>query len=168
MLDLNIGLDKMIVIGLDGVGKTTACKNLEKEGYTYLKFSAGDGADKIGMAKEALKKSASLDKFVFDRFYFPDELVYCKFTGAPDTHVEEWHEVIKEINKQGIKIVFVSDNIENIIERFEQRNDDDWISSDQLTEISAQYAKVLSKISCLVDVYLYDIPTVEQYGTLDV
>ena len=88
-----LDFDKIVLVGCDGVGKTTIAKKLESLGHKYVKCSHSDGDDKKALSLALLDKVKHCDKIVFDRFYFPDDIIYSNVVDNVDTNVDDWLEV---------------------------------------------------------------------------
>lgn len=131
----------VIVIGPDGSGKTTLTTLLaEKLGMDRIKCDYRQ-ENKPALAKQLLQEKIDV---IYDRFYFPDELVYseAKNIKLDKAYVDEllsiW-EVLKLVNPV---FIYVNANMETLTKRSEVWADD-YITVDDLIHIKAHYAEVL-------------------------
>lgn len=150
--------EKVIVVGLDGVGKTTFCKNLEEQGFKYIKNSVGDGTNKIELAKQAIVASDEFENVVFDRCYFPDHLIYNQFVdgGNDSTDLNDWSEVIDMLNERQFYILYMTDSVNQVIKRMSGRGDE-YIKPEQLVNIHKAYEELMPKIGKMMAVHKLNI-----------
>lgn len=140
LLDFN----KIVLVGCDGVGKTTIAKKLEGLGYKYVKCSHNDGNDKKALSLSLLDGVKCCDRVVFDRFYFPDDIIYSNVVDGINTNADDWLEVYDRLNQDGYTIVLLEDRWDSIVDRFLKRGDD-YVDITMLSDIIEAYSKVLSK-----------------------
>ena len=140
LLDFN----KIVLVGCDGVGKTTIAKKLEGLGYEYTKCSHNDGDDKKMLSLALLDKMKHYDKVVFDRFYFPDDIIYSDVVNNVNTNADDWLEVYNRLVQDGYTIILLEDDFDNITHRFLNRGDD-YVDVSMLNNIINAYNNVLSK-----------------------
>ena len=138
--------DKIVLVGCDGVGKTTIAKKLESLGHKYVKCSHSDGDDKKALSLALLDKMKHCDKIVFDRFYFPDDIIYSNVVDNINTNADDWLEVYNRLIQDQYTIVLLEDDFNNITQRFLNRGDD-YVDVSMLTNIISAYDKVLSKFN---------------------
>lgn len=150
--------EKVIVVGLDGVGKTTFCKNLEEQGFKYIKNSVGDGTNKIELAKQAISASDEFENVVFDRCYFPDHLIYNQFVdgGNDSTDLNDWSEVIDMLNERQFYILYMTDSVNQVIKRMSGRGDE-YIKPEQLVNIHKAYEELMPKVGKMMAVHKLNI-----------
>ena len=139
--------NKVILIGCDGVGKTTLAELISKEfDYKYIKASAKDSDNKIEYANKVLD-SITDNKVLFDRFYFPDDLIYSKLIAGTENDLvfDDWIPVIKRLNQMGFVIVYLTQDFELIKKRFIERGDE-FITVDQLELINSMYTDIMELV----------------------
>lgn len=161
-----VGLGNLIVVGCDGVGKTTLCKRLADEGkFEYRKASVADGADKIDLAKTEILRPHK-KPVIFDRFYFPDDLIYSRIIDlhSNDLELEQWEEIIELINEGLFTVVYITDSYDNIKARFEARGDE-YVNLEQVKKVIELYEKTIDQIKNKVDVFHVDLEN-NTYGYL--
>ena len=136
--------DKIVLVGCDGVGKTTIAKKLESLGHKYVKCSHSDGDDKKALSLALLDELKHCDKIVFDRFYFPDDIIYSDVVSNVNTNADDWLEVYNRLVQDGYTIILLEDDFDNITHRFLNRGDD-YVDVSMLNNIINAYNNVLSK-----------------------
>ena len=141
-----LDFDKIVLVGCDGVGKTTIAKKLENVGYKYVKCSHSDGDDKKALSLALLDKVKHCDKIVFDRFYFPDDIIYSDVVNNVNTNADDWLEVYNRLVQDGYTIILLEDDFDDITQRFLYRGDD-YVDVSALTNIISAYDNVLSKFN---------------------
>ena len=141
-----LDFDKIVLVGCDGVGKTTIAKKLKSLRYEYVKCSHSDGDDKKVLSLALLDELKHCDKIVFDRFYFPDDIVYSNVVDNINTNADDWLEVYNRLVQDGYTIILLEDDFDNITQRFLNRGDD-YVDVSMLTNIISAYDKVLSKFN---------------------
>lgn len=153
--------DKIVLIGADGVGKTTICRDLENNGYRYIKASVGDGTDKIKCSLDALSSIGADEKIIFDRFYFPDDLIYSKLIKGTENQLtfEDWKVVNDKLKELGFVIVYATQDIDVIKARIRSRGDE-FIDESQIEQIVESYAQLIPKIAELNTVIHLDLSVV--------
>ena len=139
-----LDFDKIVLVGCDGVGKTTIAKKLENMGYEYVKCSHSDGDDKKALSLALLDELKHYDKIVFDRFYFPDDIIYSDVVSNVNTNADDWLEVYNRLVQDGYTIILLEDDFDNITQRFLNRGDD-YVDVSMLNNIINAYNNVLSK-----------------------
>ena len=139
-----LDFDKIVLVGCDGVGKTTIAKKLESLGHKYVKCSHSDGDDKKALSLALLDKVKHCDKIVFDRFYFPDDIIYSDVVSNVNTNADDWLEVYNRLVQDGYTIILLEDDFDNITHRFLSRGDD-YVDVSMLNNIINAYNNVLSK-----------------------
>ena len=100
-----LDFDKIVLVGCDGVGKTTIAKKLENMGYKYVKCSHSDGDNKKSLSLALLDKMKHCDKIVFDRFYFPDDIIYSNVVAGVNTNADDWLDVYNRLVQDGYTII---------------------------------------------------------------
>lgn len=133
----------IIIIGPDGSGKTTFAKNLAKEfNMNYVKCSYLEN-NKLTRAKEMLENNKNT---VYDRFYFPDEMVYSKVKGSNITIPEKWAwEKIENMLTDTIIIYFYAEYTE-LVSRLINRGDE-YVSVSEISSILETYDEILKDIN---------------------
>jgi deoxyadenosine/deoxycytidine kinase len=136
-----------ILIGPDMAGKTTLAKGLAAkfEGLlSYRKFSHYDSQEESVAAAVRIVEGALHDErsYLFDRFHFPDDLVYGPATNRYDIKpgvMETYTQVVapKLMNLQ-TAYIFCTASIEILNYRFKLRGDD-YIVPEHLPEVINRY-----------------------------
>lgn len=156
-------LKKIILIGCDGVGKTTIATNHAKSnGIEYIKCSGVDGNDKIALATKMLDDTKTKSAFIMDRFYFPDDLIYSFIHNNEPMDISKWRDVVNEIIKQDITIVYVYDSLDNITARFNARGDE-FVDSSQLESIVNAYESIIPVIEQHVRVLKVNVKELKEF-----
>lgn len=140
----------IILIGPDGSGKTTLSKFLAREKQMkYIKCTYKED-DKLNRAKKLIKGA---DNTIFDRFYYPDHLVYQQVKSIPLNRQEiiEWNDLeIELINKHFIIIYLDAPNdilAERIAKERASDDGDKYVDTDELDSIRRYYDAFLSSTS---------------------
>lgn len=114
---------KIILAGPDGVGKTTFGEMLaEKLNYSYITGNSYKTKNKLDRAKEL----AGLNNAVFDRFFFPDHLVYSEVKNQQINSAEysEWISLSEDLAQDNTIILYIDAPDSALRGRLEQRGDD--------------------------------------------
>lgn len=132
----------IIVIGPDGSGKTTLTTKLsEKMDMKRIKCDYRQ-ENKPELAVKMLTEDVDV---IYDRFYYPDELVYCAVKNIPlDKQYKEslygvW-DILKLVNPV---FIYVDANLSTLIERSSAWADD-YVSTEQLSSIKTEYEDFLA------------------------
>ena len=131
--------NNIILIGPDGSGKTTLAKELVKIiGYQYYKCSYRE-PDKLERAKNLIKSS---NRVVFDRFYYPDEIIYKKVKNEPldENTIYEFKQLESILLEKDFAFIYVDASLATLIERSKTWTDD-YISTLHLGKIKQLYAE---------------------------
>lgn len=122
----------VIVIGPDGAGKTTLINRL----HTYLGMPVHKcdyrTEDKVAMAKEYLENDIDV---IYDRFFFPDDLVY---SNVKHQAPSDYSEVVNLLTKSNPVIIYISAPMDVLIERSKAWADD-YVSVEELDKIKEEY-----------------------------
>lgn len=127
----------VIFIGPDGSGKTTIAKDVAKANdFEYYKCDYRQ-EDKPVLAKELITNKTNV---VYDRFYWPDDPIYCSVKGIemPDEYWKQYNDVIKVLEKHNVLYVFVNCEHDTLLERSKQWADD-YVKEEDLDAISMMY-----------------------------
>lgn len=137
----------VIFVGPDGSGKTTLSKIVaERLGMQYHKCDYRQ-EDKPALAKELLHSQIDV---IYDRFYYPDELIYSKVKGIKleETYYHELVSVLKEIQKVNTLFVYVSADLNTLIKRSAAWADD-YVTTTDLYDIVEQYKMWLTYMNMI-------------------
>lgn len=147
----------IVVVGCDGVGKTTFCTQLaERLNALYVKCSVSSAQDKLDFMTgmyAGLQIVATDHKIVFDRSFFPDDLIYSKIIEGTenDYKYNDWARVIVRMKSRNTLMIWLDEPLELITERFDARGDE-FIKVEQLADIVAAYGEIMPKIAEQLDV----------------
>lgn len=132
----------VIMIGPDGAGKTTLIKKIsEKLGMDVIKCDYRT-ADKIGAAKELLNAKSNV---LYDRFFYPDDIIYSKLKGA---EIPVYKDVIELMQNRNVLFIYVYASLDELKKRSAAWADD-YVAVDELQQIMANYEDALSVIDAL-------------------
>lgn len=127
----------IIFVGPDGAGKTT----IAKEVATRMKFDyhkcdyRQDNKQQVG--RDLISQRTNV---VYDRFYWPDEMIYCHAKGITQTpaYWAAFAELIEDMQKYNIVYVYVTASEAELIKRSAQWADD-YIKLENLKSVMAYY-----------------------------
>ena len=134
----------VILIGPDGSGKTTLAKVLaEQLGFTYVKCN-NQQEDKPALALEKIKTDINV---VYDRFYYPDDIIYNRIKKIPTVPEYEkgYDAVLAQMEKSNTFFIFVTADLETLCERSKVWIDD-YVSVEDLPFIIEYYDKFLMQM----------------------
>lgn len=134
----------IIFIGPDGSGKTTLAKKVaEKMGFKYHKCDYRQD-NKPALAKQLLDSQIDV---IYDRFYWPDDALYCNVKGIemPETYWQEYDAAIDTLQTNNTLFIYVTCNTEELIQRSKAWADD-YVSTDMLDAIKNNYVNWLKYI----------------------
>ena len=137
----------VIFIGPDGSGKTTLTKIIaERLDMHYHKCDYRQ-ANKPALAKELLHSQIDV---IYDRFYYPDELIYSKVKNVTldESYYHELLSILKDLQKVNTIFVYVSADLEVLVERSKAWADD-YVDVTELTDIIDQYQKWISYMNII-------------------
>lgn len=143
----------VIFIGPDGSGKTTLTKIIaERLNMHYHKCDYRQD-NKPALAKELLYSQIDV---IYDRFYYPDELIYSKVKNVTldESYRHELVSILKDLQKVNTIFVYVSADLEVLVERSKAWADD-YVDVTELTDIIDQYQKWISYMN------IVGIPVIE-------
>lgn len=157
----------VIFIGPDGSGKTTLTTKLaDLTGMKRIKCDYRQ-EDKPRTAINMLNDDVGV---IYDRFYFPDELIYSAVKGIPlnDSYKASLYDIWDTLKLVNPVFVYVDADIDELIERSKVWADN-YVSVEQLAQIKSEYESFLSSMeinkvpiikidttSLAVDTYGYD------------
>lgn len=132
----------VIVIGPDGAGKTTLIQKLSESLKMPVVKCDYRQEDKIGLSYEYLNNNINV---IYDRFYFPDDMVYCKAKGIPldDEKLAAYGKVLELMKKRNVVFVYVDAPLEMLVERSKAWADD-YVSTDDLINIKRAYGDIIN------------------------
>lgn len=138
---------KIILVGPDGAGKTSIAKEIAKQsGYEYIKPVKEDN-DKVQRAIDMLNMEGD---FIFDRFYYPDDLIYCPIKGISVIELNNkyrlYHHVADKLLDTEVFYVYVTASPETLSKRINERGDN-YIVSEELPSIIGNYDSFFSTIA---------------------
>lgn len=114
----------VIFIGPDGSGKTTIAKQVaEQLGFKYHKCDYKQ-EDKPNLALDLLDSQINV---VYDRFYYPDDVVYGKIKGEHDGDDDYWNiynDVLTKMEERNTCIIYVTASTEELLKRLNVRGDE--------------------------------------------
>lgn len=135
----------VIIEGLDGVGKTTIAKQIEKDyKYEYIHESYTDNVkakeDRILLMLARLMED---EKYIYDRTTLIDDFVY-SFLNKQQSTLSNYQQIIIEILKK-CKVIHLELDEKIRKKRFEQRGDE-YITSDKIKLIDKQYKQFYKQL----------------------
>lgn len=161
----------VIFVGPDGSGKTTIAKDVaELMGFKYHKCSHVED-DKPQLAKDLLQSQINV---VYDRFYWPDDVVYSTLKGIE--HSPEYWEKFKDVmfllEEHNTLYIYVDASEEELINR-SQNWADDYVTTDMLKQIKKEYSGWLEYLKeenlnialCMIDTTGIEVDS-EEYQLL--
>lgn len=137
----------VIFVGPDGSGKTTLTKIIaERLNMHYHKCDYRQD-NKPALAKELLHSQIDV---IYDRFYYPDELIYSKVKNVTldESYYHELISILKDLQKVNTIFVYVSADLEVLAERSKAWADD-YVDATELTDIIDQYQKWISHMNII-------------------
>ena len=143
----------VIFVGPDGSGKTTLTKIIaERLNMHYHKCDYRQD-NKPALAKELLHSQIDV---IYDRFYYPDELIYSKVKNVTldESYYQELISILKDLQKVNTIFVYVSADLEVLAERSKAWADD-YVDVTELADIVDQYQKWISYMN------IVGIPVIE-------
>lgn len=131
----------VIFIGPDGGGKTTIAKRLAEELDMKYHKCTFEEEDKPERARYLLNSQTNI---VYDRFYYPDDIVYSEVKGIARTedYRSAINSLVPELKKSNVLFIYVNCALEELKERSAVWADD-YITIDQLEKIQQEYDKIL-------------------------
>lgn len=137
----------VIFIGPDGAGKTTLAKQVaEKLGFVYHKCDYRQ-EDKPNLALQLLDKQINV---VYDRFYYPDDVIYSKIKGEHEGDDDYWacyNDVLAKLEKTNTCVIYVTASTEALMERLNVRGDEYIdINEETLERIKELYGRFLRSL----------------------
>lgn len=130
----------VIMIGPDGAGKTTLMKRLtEILGMPIIKCDYR-AADKITACKEHLHSHINV---LYDRFYYPDDIVYSR---VKDNAYPDYSEIVELLKQRNTVVIYVYAPLEELVKRSAAWADD-YVATSELTRIIEVYNEILPEIS---------------------
>lgn len=155
----------IIFLGPDGSGKTTISKDIAARlGFNYVKCDYRQD-DKPNLAKSMLDGSINN---VYDRFYFPDDYVYCTVKNLPveDGYWEEYTGVVERLEDLNTIIVYIDADTDVLIAR-SKKWIDDYVDITDLNHIREEYVALFDHLEGRnISILNYDTSSIEA-GTAD-
>ena len=149
----------VIVIGPDGSGKTTLTKQLAE--ITSMKYIKCDyrQEDKPELAKKLLTDNIDV---IYDRFYFPDDLVYSRVQNIilEDEYLDNLCNVFPLLQQLNAIIIYVDASLETLKERSKAWADD-YIQVAQLHRIKDEYKIILQMFEEDTDIPIIRVDTTD-------
>lgn len=158
----------VIFVGPDGSGKTTIAKRvaeeLAKEGFQYHKCDYQQ-EDKPELSLQLL---ASQTNVIYDRFYYPDDIIYSRVQHEHDSqepmdwvtpYWKRYNEVLIELCNLNTVYILVTAR-EDILKKRSAAWADNYIQVEDLHKISVLYARWRQAMSPQ-PIILFDIDTTD-------
>lgn len=121
---------KLLVIGVDKTGKSTLIEGLRKATkWPIFKFSAPkDAEDAARVCMAGLDASSKFANVLFDRFPYPDDLIYAPVTTKsvtePCTMALYESLVLPLMQEQDFRVIYCTADPDTIERRFKEDNED--------------------------------------------
>lgn len=159
--------------GVDKTGKTTIAKLLEERtGFEYHKHSTMHSAiDALMAASKVLETISARKTYIFDRFYFPSDLIYGPVVGGyePSRFVRRMYEdcITPVLMEHGVIFVHCTASDEVLAERF-IRDQEEYATVPQIQEIARRYQEFTKygPFRNVITLDSTDTPTEDLYGQL--
>lgn len=129
----------VIMIGPDGAGKTTLMKHLSKMMEMPVVKCDYRTEDKVEASKENIYSQIDV---LYDRFYYPDDIVYSKVKGFEHPDYSEIKELLKRYNTV---VIYVYAPIDELVKRSVAWADD-YVATSELQSIIDTYGEILPEI----------------------
>lgn len=149
----------VIFIGPDGSGKTTISGVVaDKLGYRYHKCDYRQAA-KSQLSQVLLDSQIDV---VYDRFYYPDDIIYSKVKGhemsAQD--IQEYEKVVASMLSRNVIFVYVDAELETLQKRSGVWIDD-YVTQNDLLPIKEEYAIWMEVYGKAFPILRYDTTDIE-------
>lgn len=135
---------KIVVIGCDGVGKTTFINKLaEVIGYSVVKgssFEMTEGKNNEELF-EAFNELTELENVIFDRFTYCNYVYASEFADYASLTVDQIRELEKVLQDDTL-LIYLTAKTETIIDRFNTRGED-YVRINQIDSIKEKYDYIL-------------------------
>ncbi len=137
----------VIVVGSDKSGKSTLVENLRaRRGWPSVKFSKEDASLPIMLT--AIQDATLLFPTIYDRFPYPDDLVYSPVVEGKPSSLERYSwslERLLEI-KEAV-IVFLHANLVVITKRYASSGGDEYLPLNLVNDVFDGYVRFLKTTS---------------------
>lgn len=136
----------IIVEGLDGVGKTTICKEICQQipSLIYIKESyTSDNVEKEKRIRMMLERIMAKEQYLYDRTTLIDDFVY-NFLNETESSLLKYLDIILTLLSY-CTIFHLCLDEETRRKRFENRGDQ-YISNDMIGQVSDAYSKFYEKL----------------------
>ncbi|MCA1021514.1 hypothetical protein [Halobacillus litoralis] len=133
----------IVVIGVDGVGKSTLIKYMQKKtGYRVLKGSSFEQSDTSNDQLYSNFFNLGLENNVILDRYFQCNLTYAPLYGDYAMINDEQVANLEELIRHKAKIIYLYASSKFIKDRIDDRGDN-YVKSERVPEILKGYAKVM-------------------------
>lgn len=136
----------VIVEGLDGIGKTTICKELcdQEPMFTYVKESyTPDNKEKENRIQLMLQRILDSKSYLYDRTTLIDDFVY-NFLNETESSLSKYTDIIVSLLSH-CRIFHLRLDEQIRRQRFEQRGDQ-YITNDMMDNVAAAYSKFYQQL----------------------
>ena len=149
----------VIVIGPDGSGKTTLTKKLAE--ITSMKYIKCDyrQEDKPELAKKLLNDAVDV---IYDRFYFPDELIYSavKNIELDPLYEQQLCSIYNTLQHLNPIFIYVDASLDVLAQRSVSWQDD-YVSVEELQAIKGAYKDFLDSLAASTEVPIIMLDTTD-------
>ena len=132
---------RIVLAGPDGVGKSTFGKKLAKKlNLNFIEGNTHKTKNKFEVAKEQME----MDDVIFDRFFFPDHIVYSqvKNHSLSAKELNKWIQFIDIFLEKNVVILYIDALDSDLKARLEDRGDE-YIEWHEIEAIRNSYREIL-------------------------
>lgn len=146
---------RLVLAGPDGAGKSTFGEKLAEKLNLNL---IGGNTYKTKNKYEVAKKQMELEGVIYDRFFYPDNIVYSQVKNRPlsDEDLNRWDRFIDIFLEKNVVIIYIDAPDRDLKKRLEDRGDE-YIEWNEIESIRKEYRDILKYMKFrgvpVIDVY---------------